>query len=274
MDFDTVPASNFPLPDLVKLLNQGFEGYFVPIRIEMTDFLTMLRKDGTDLTASQVLIVDDVPSGIALIARRGWTSRLAAMGIAKERRGLGAGSWFMELLMEQARRRGEREMVLEVIEQNEVAVKLYQKAGFHIVRRLVGLIRKDGEEKQISSLEEIDLRQIGRFVSQYGLSDLPWQLSGESIAQMNPPSRAYCQGTAYIAISDPDAERVIIWSLLVEDSPQISSLGADLLRSVIAHHKGKTWHVPAIFPEELESVFIRAGFEREELTQWQMKIPL
>jgi len=274
MDFDTVPASTFPLPDLVKLLNQGFEGYFVPIRIEMTDFLTMLRKDGTDLTASQVLIVDDVPSGIALIARRGWTSRLAAMGIAKERRGLGAGSWFMELLMEQARRRGEREMVLEVIEHNEVAVKLYQKAGFHIVRRLVGLIRKDGEEKQISSLEEIDLRQIGRFVSQYGLSDLPWQLSGESIAQMNPPARAYCQGTAYIAISDPDAERVIIWSLLVEDSPQISSLGADLLRSVIAHHKGKTWHVPAIFPEELESVFIRAGFEREELTQWQMKIPL
>ena len=274
MDFDTVPASTFPLPDLVKLLNQGFEGYFVPIGIEMTDFLTMLRKDGTDLTASQVLIVDNVPSGIALIARRGWTSRLAAMGIAKERRGLGAGSWFMEILMEQARRRGEREMVLEVIEQNKVAVKLYQKAGFQIVRRLIGLIRKNSEEKQISSLEEIDLRQIGRFVSQYGLSDLPWQLSGESIAQMNPPSRAYCQGTAYIAISDPDAERVIIWSLLVEDSPQISSLGADLLRSVIAHHKGKTWHVPAIFPEELESVFIRAGFEREELTQWQMKIPL
>jgi ribosomal protein S18 acetylase RimI-like enzyme len=274
MDFDTVPASNFPLPDLVKLLNQGFEGYFVPIRIDMTDFLTMLRKDGIDLTASQVLIVDDVPSGIALIARRGWTSRLAAMGIAKERRWLGAGSWFMESLMEQARRRGEREMVLEVIEQNEVAVKLYQKAGFHIVRRLVGLIRKNAEEKQISSLEEIDLRQIGRFVSQYGLSDLPWQLSGESIAQMTPPARAYCQGKAYIAISDPDAERVIIWSLLVEDPSQTSSLGVDLLKNVIAHHKGKTWHAPALFPEEFESVFIRAGFEREELSQWQMKLRL
>jgi len=274
MDFDTVPASNFPLPDLVKLLNQGFESYFVPIRIDMTDFLGMLRKDGTDLTSSRVLTIDDVPSGIALIARRGWTSRLAAMGIAKARRGLGAGSWFMELLMEQARRRGEHEMVLEVIEQNEVAVKLYQKAGFHIVRRLVGFIRKNGEEKQTSSLEEIDLRQIGRLVSQYGLSDLPWQLSGESIAQMTPPARAYCQGTAYIAISDPDAERVIIWSLVVEDPSQTNSLGTDLLRSVIAHHKGKNWHVPAIFPEEIESVFIRAGFEREELSQWQMKTPL
>ncbi len=274
MDFDTVPASNFPLPDLVKLLNQGFEGYFVPIRIDMIDFLTMLRKDGTDLTASQVLIVDGIPSGIALIARRGWTSRLAAMGIAKERRGLGAGSWFMELLIEQARRRGEREMVLEVIEQNEVAVRLYQKAGFHIVRRLIGLIRKNAEEKQVSSLEEIDLRQIGRLVSQYGLSNLPWQLSGESLAQMTPPARAYCQGKAYIAISDPDEERVVIWSLLVEDPSQLSGLGAELLRSIIAHHKGKNWHVPAIFPEEFEGVFIRAGFEREELSQWQMKLRL
>jgi ribosomal protein S18 acetylase RimI-like enzyme len=274
MDFDTVPASNFPLPALVKLLNQGFEGYFVPIRIDMPDFLIMLRKDGTDLTASRVLIIDDVPSGIALIARRGWTSRLAAMGVAKERRGLGAGSWFMELLLEQARRRGEREMVLEVIEQNEVAVKLYQKAGFHIVRRLIGLIRKDGEEKQISSLEEIDLGQIGRLVSQYGLSDLPWQLSGESIAQMTPPARAYRNGTAYIAISDPDAERVIIWSLLVEDQSQLSSLGAGMLKNVIAYHKGKTWHAPALFPEEFQSAFIRAGFEREELSQWQMKLRL
>ncbi len=274
MDFDTVPASNFPLPDLVKLLNQGFEGYFVPIRIDMPDFLIMLRKDGTDLTASRVLIIDDVPSGIALIARRGWTSRLAAMGVAKERRGLGAGSWFMELLLEQARRRGEREMVLEVIEQNEVAVKLYQKAGFHIVRRLIGLIRKNGEEKQISSLEEIDLGQIGRLVSQYGLSDLPWQLSGESIAQMTPPARAYSNGTAYIAISDPDAERVIIWSLLVEDQSQLSSLGADMLKNVITYHKGKTWHAPALFPEEFQSAFIRAGFEREELSQWQMKLHL
>ena len=38
-----------------------------------------------------------------------------------------------------------------------------------------------------------------------------------------------------------------------------------MLKSVIAHHKGKTWHVPAIFPEEFGSVFTEAGFEREEL---------
>ena len=84
MDFDTAPASNYPLPDLVQILNRGFEDYFVPIQFNTTTFLNMLRKDGIDLTASRVLIADDQPCGIALIARRGWTSRLAAMGIAKE----------------------------------------------------------------------------------------------------------------------------------------------------------------------------------------------
>ena len=271
MDFDLVPASNFPLSDLIKFLNSGFEDYFVPIHFEAVTFLNMLRKDGIDLTASRVLIVDEQSSGIALIARRGWSSRLAAMGIANEMRGKGAGSWFMEQLIKEACQREEREMWLEVIEQNEPAVKLYQKCGFQIVRRLIGFIRQDAVEKEQAALREIDLREMGRLISQHGLSDLPWQLSCESIAEMNPPARAYQKGPAYIAISNPDAERVVIWSLLVEEKARGNGLGADLLKHLLAHHKGKTWHVPAIFPEEFENVFRRAGFEREELSQWQMK---
>jgi len=274
MDLDTLAASNYPLPDLVKFLNEGFKEYFIPIQIQIIDFLTMLRKDGIDLTASRVLITDDQPCGIALIARRGWTSRLAAMGIAKERRGKGAGSWFMEQLIEEARQRGEREMSLEVIEQNAPAVKLYQKSGFQTVQRLIGLIRKNAKEKEMESLQEIDLREMGCLISQHGLSDLPWQLSGESIAQMNPPARAYRNGQTYAAISNPDAEHVVIWSLLVEAGARGNGLGSHMVKSLIANHRGKTWHVPALFPEEFENVFVRAGFEREKLSQWQMKLAL
>ena len=96
----------------------------------------------------------------------------------------------------------------------------------------------------------------------------------QSISQMNPPARAYRKGLAYVALSNPDAERVVIWSLLVEKEARGKRLGTDILKSVIAHHRGKTWHVPAIFPEEFESVFTEAGFEREELSQWQMRLSL
>jgi GNAT superfamily N-acetyltransferase len=274
MDFDLVSASNFPLSNLVKFLNRGFEGYFIPIHFDAVAFLNMLRKDGIDLTASRVLIVDEQSRGIALIARRGWTSRLAAMGIASEMRGKGVGSWFMEQLVKEACQREEREMWLEVIEQNEPAVKLYQKCGFQIVRRLIGFVRQNAVEEEKGPLQEIDLREMGRLISQHGLSDLPWQLSGESIAEMNPPARAYWKGPAYAAISNPDAERVVIWSLLVEEVARGKGLGTDLLKHLLANHKGKTWHVPAIFPEQFENVFRKAGFEREELSQWQMKLDL
>ena len=271
MEYELKPASDHPLPDLVNDLNLGFENYLVPIHMDAPYFLTMLRKDGLDLNSSRILLANGAACGIALIARRGWTSRLAAMGISLEWRGRGAGTWFMNKLLHEARERGERAMQLEVIEQNEPAVALYKRAGFEIVRRLAGFIRQDAQEQEGDSLEELDLREMARLVWKYGLPDLPWQVSAESIAQMNPPARAYRHGPAYIAISNPEAEHVAVWSVLVEPEARGNSLGARILRQVIAQFPGKTWHVPAVYPEEFSRTCQQAGFEPESLTQWQMK---
>ena len=274
MNFDIKPASDYPLPDLTYLLNLSFENYLVPITFNLMQFLTMLRKDSVDLSSSRVLLVDGQRAGIALIARRGWTSRLAAMGIVQNRRGQGAGLWFMEKLIQEARERNEHHMALEVIEQNEHAVQLYQKCGFQSIRRLIGLIRRDKIESVNNAQEEIDLREAGRLISQYGLADLPWQLDGETIAHLNPPARAFRKGPACMVTSDPEAEHVVIWSLLVEPGARGHNLGVDMLQSVIANHVGQTWHVPAIFPEEFGRIFERARFEKEEISQWQMRLDL
>jgi hypothetical protein len=94
MHLHTKPASNYPVAELVSLLNQGFEDYFIPIQFTNSMFLNMIQKDSIDLSASRVLLANQNPRGIALIAPRGARrdSRLAAMGIAKEIRGKGAGS--------------------------------------------------------------------------------------------------------------------------------------------------------------------------------------
>jgi ribosomal protein S18 acetylase RimI-like enzyme len=274
MTFTSNPASDYSNAELVDILNCGFEGYFAPITFHVTAFLNMIRKDGIDLLSSRVMLKDDHPMGIALMARRGWTARLAAMGIASEYRSMGAGSWFMTQLIQEARQRGEREMLLEVIEQNEPAVHLYKKCGFEIMRRLIGLICKDAVQNMAGELEEIDVHRVGSLITQYGLPDLPWQLSGESIAQTNPPARGYCKGQAYAVISNPEAKDIVVWSLLVEPSARGNGLGVDMLRSVIARHPHRTWHIPALLPEELGIVYERAGFVREELSQWQMRLTL
>ena len=272
MDFNNRFAIDYALPELVEILNRGFEDYFIPIQFNISQFSTMLRKDSIDLDSSRILLIDGEPAGIALIARRGWTSRLVAMGISKPMRGRGAGFWFMKNLIQESHQRNDQEMVLEVIEQNESAVKLYQKTGFQIVRRLIGFIHSSPARQILSDVEELDLREAGRLITLFGFPDLPWQLSGETIAHMNPPARAYRKNQAYAVISNPDVEHVVIYSLLVHPDARGNGLGLDMLKSLIAKHPGKTWHVPAILPEELGKLYEEAGFEKENLSQWQMKL--
>ncbi len=290
MTFKLQPASGFPIAEVADLLTRGFDGYFVPINIDESALLTMMRRDGVDLTESRVISKDDEPIGVALIARRGWTSRLAAMGIVSGARNGGAGTWAMEQLLLEARARAEKEMVLEVIEQNTAGVKLYQKAGFKRMRRLVGyqlerpqiesiaqgavLGAEDGGRSGVNILEEMDIRELAKLITAHGLQDLPWQLSGESIAHHTPPSRAFRLHDACCLIGNPQAEHVVVWSVLVKAGSRGAGLSPVLMRAVFSRFPNKTWHVPALYPEEMSAIFEELGMKREQISQLQMSLKL
>jgi GNAT superfamily N-acetyltransferase len=267
-------ASTFSISQVADLLTRGFEGYFVPINISDAALHTMIRRDGVDLGESRVILKEAEPVGVALIARRGWTSRLAAMGILSHARGAGAGTWVMEQLVQEARTRGEKEMVLEVIEQNTAGVKLYQKTGFQALRRLVGYQLEDPTPGSKEQLEEIDIRELAKLVTAHGLKDLPWQLSGESIAHHTPPSRAFRLHDAHCLISNPESEQVVIWSVLVKAGSRGAGLSPVLMRAVFSRFPNRTWHVPALYPEEISAVFEEVGMQREEISQLQMTLKL
>lgn len=268
------PASEFPIHQTADLLTRGFEGYLVPININDAALLTMLRRDGIDLNESRILLSDEEPIGVALIAQRGWASRLGAMGIVAHARNAGAGSWVMQNLIEQARARGDKEMVLEVVEQNTAGVKLYQKFGFQTVRRLVGYKLENPQVDSNAKLEEIDIHELARLVTCHGLKDLPWQLSGATIVQHTPPSRAFRLQNAYCLISNPEAEHVAISSVLVKTGSRGAGLSPVLMRAVFSLYPNKVWHIPAIFPEEMSSIFEQVGMQREEISQLQMTLKL
>lgn len=269
------PASEHPIPFLADLMTRGFEGYIVPVNITDAILYTMIRRDGIDLTASRVLLRDDEPVGVAFIARRGWTSRLAAFGITSNARSGGVGTWAMEQLLEEARSRGEKEMLLEVIEQNIAGVKLYEKVGFTKMRRLIGFkldtTQTPPEDSSAEDeLEEIDIREVARQVTYHGMKDLPWQLSGTSIMQHTPPSRAFRLNDAYCLISNPEATDVAIQSVLVKARSRGAGLSAVVMRALFAKFPNKVWHVSPIYPEEMGFIFEHVGMERESLSQWQM----
>jgi len=274
VNYSTKPASDFPLEELAGLMTRGFEGYFVPIHISRATLLRILGHDSVDLTASHVVLEDDKLIGLALIARRGWTSRVAGMAIVAERRGRGAGKYLMGELVADARQRGDHAVVLEVIEQNLPALRLYESFGFEKVRRLASFVLESSARLSATGLEEVDIRELARAVASFGLSDLPWQASAETIAQHTPPARAFKLGKAYALISDPEAQRIAFHSLLVEPEARRHGRARAIIQAIIAGHPGKTWHVPAYLPEEVGLVFEKAGFRRDVLSQWQMRLGL
>lgn len=270
------PALAYNYTELADCMNRGFTGYFVPMQFGPELLARMVRLDGGDLDLSQVMVLDDQPIGIALVARRGWTSRLAAMGIAPEGRGQGIGRQAMEYLISEARKRNDRAFVLEVIEQNTSAVRLYQRVGFQTVRRLVGMTAQEPKASAPAILpEEVDIRTVAQMVTRYGLSDLPWQFSGETLAQFAPPARGYRLGQAYALISDPTQPRIDIRSVVVESEARRKGQASQLLAGLFQLFPGKTWGISAIMPEELAFPALeKAGFVRNELTQLQMHLAL
>jgi ribosomal protein S18 acetylase RimI-like enzyme len=267
-------VSKFEVPQIVDLLNQGFSDYFIPVELSVEVLLGMVWRDGLDLTSSRVAMRNGDPVGVALIARRGWSCRLAAMAIVPEARGCGVGTWVTGQLMDEARDRGERTLGLEVIEQNEPAVHIYWKQGFVIQRRLASFSR-DGVDKETEvELCEVDIREVARVVTAHGLPDLPWQISGETLAQTGPPSLGFQLDRAFVAISDPSQRQIALRSVIVEPDARRRGQAKLMLRAVMTRYPDKVWLVPALCPEELSPLFEGLGFEHGEISQLQMLVQL
>jgi ribosomal protein S18 acetylase RimI-like enzyme len=268
MNYQTLSLDSLSIQEAVELFNRGFEGYFVPVQFTVDSFKAFTQRDNVDFKASQVLLGDSRALGVALISCREKASRMGGLGIISKIRGRGAGSWFVRELLAQARQRGESEMHLEVITQNEAALRLYEKYGFVKLRRLLGFKAERPSASADASLQTCGQALVLDLIRAHGLPDLPWQLDAETLSRTE--SFGYRLGDTFALISDPHPGHVSIRSLLVLPQARRQGQAVRLLKALFAQNPGKTWHVPAIFPEEMGSTFMHAGMQPDTLSQWQM----
>lgn len=276
MGLSIKPAAEFSLPDLAALFNHAFEGYIGgDVHLDRDNLLTILTRDNTDLLLSRVLIHNNTPQGFILIARQGWTSRIAAMGIIPEAKGQGRGKWFLNQVIDESRARGEKALVLEAFEQNTPAVELYKRVGFTVVRRLIGYDAEAIQGVSSPDLTEIDPLDMAKQIMQHGVSDLPWQVSATTIARAGAPNRAYRLGHAYALITNPNAEVVVIRALLVEPDFRRQGQATRLIQALAAASPAKKWTVGQMCPEEYGCVYSpKLGFITKALNQVQMHLDL
>lgn len=280
------PAYEFSFSTLQTLMERSFTGYIAgDVHFTPTTFAHFMTVSAIHPGWSQIAVGEDgQPVGLVFLARRGATTRVAAMGVVPEAQGTGVGRQLLNAAIDQSRTNGDKQMVLECFEGNTRALKLYESLGFRIVKRLLGFSRPSANEIPLSngentSLEpvdliEVDLTSVARRIVTWGADDLPWQVSGVNLMQVFPPSMAYQIGDAYAMISSPSAERIVIRGIAVPPENQRHGIGTGVIRSLITAFPDKGWNMPAICPEEYAPLFLENDFKREPLHQVLMALPL
>src|SRR5207248_8188762 len=123
-----VSADTLSLDELAALFNAGYEGYVVPFRIDAEQLASWIAAWHIDLARSRVVPTE----GVALLGVRGDRGWIGGLGVVPAARRRGLGRTLMEAVLAEA----PPEVTLEVIEQNEAAIRLYEDLGFERVRLL------------------------------------------------------------------------------------------------------------------------------------------
>lgn len=262
---DLTPASELSLRQLSTLFARSFEGYFVTVPDAPLLFDARVRTEHISLEDSRVARVEGEAVGLVLMARRGRVSRVAGMGIVPAHRNRKLGGAMLRPLMEQARARGDQRMLLEVIEQNAPALKLYERLGFQRMRRLVGFTGTLAPAP--APLEEVEPVECARLLSE----GWPWQLAPATVAGLALPARAFRLGLAVAVIADVSAPTLVLRAIAVEPAARGKGAGRRLLRALAAAHPGKSLAASAIVPEGLcDRFFLGMGFTSPALTQLEL----
>jgi ribosomal protein S18 acetylase RimI-like enzyme len=276
MEFQPVAA--FEPEALCEIFNDAFTNYIRgAINLDPDSLSTFIERDGIDRQLSKIFIQDGHLVGFGYIAHRGSSSRLAAMGIIQASAEKGIGTTALAHLISEARERGDRIFELEAFEQNARAMRLYTRAGFTIMRRLVGWEAQSPSphEPIAADLQTVSASDIAKVVTQYGSPDLPWQTAGFSMSHRGPPDVGYRLSDAFILISDPNKDEIKLVTLIVLPESRCQGQATQLLSAVFSRHPSKKWVVSQVFPEEYGAeLAAKFGFTRYHLNQVQMQLDL
>ncbi|MCM3708460.1 MULTISPECIES: GNAT family N-acetyltransferase [Cytobacillus] len=207
--------SQCTLEEALAAWNKGFEGYLVPIKMDLQAFVNRMISEGLSPEKSIVVFMHGEPCGIIMNGFREINGRKIAWnggtGISPEFRGKGLSAAMMEEVISIYKAEKAHTAVLEAIEENERAIKLYEKTGYVITDHLLYLNKK-------LSHKERDLLKESHFV----LKTLyPEQL--QSLSMYDSKAAWQCQwqsakhGEAAVLINDDgNAAGYILYKRILE----------------------------------------------------------
>jgi GNAT superfamily N-acetyltransferase len=126
-----------PLEAVVDVFNRGFKDYVIPVQMDAYILKDYILVNDISLKDSFVAIDDkDIPQAFTFTGVRGKGSWVGGLAVDPGHRGLGYGKGVLAAQIDRVKRLGLDELWLECLEDNEVAMKMYQNAGFKSTRKV------------------------------------------------------------------------------------------------------------------------------------------
>ncbi len=128
------------IPDLYDAFMGAFADYVVPIKLSRKEFDVKIKREGVQLSFCVGAYQGNRLVGFIMTGLGEWlgkpTAYNAGTGVLPEHRGQRLTERMYEALLPKLRESGIEQCLLEVIRQNEAALKVYQRIGFRTTRSL------------------------------------------------------------------------------------------------------------------------------------------
>ncbi len=265
-------ACAFDVPTLTRLFNEGFAGYSVPMHLSEEAFCDHVAFHDIDLTLSRV-VADERPAAFSLVGRRGQTGWIGGMGTVLSHRRRGLGERALVDAIDAAAACGCVEIRLEVLVDNEPAIRLYSKLGFQIVRELAVWSCPPVVRETPSGAECVDIGLPWEWIAAHRGSTEPWQRADETLAAFKRRG-VELRGLAHERGGDTVAAAIIRETAEAVDVVQISAVDEHEAASILlaAAGSGRTLRLANVSLDDPASLAME-GLGAERLaTQYEMTL--
>ncbi|KIA99609.1 GNAT family N-acetyltransferase [Flavobacterium sp. KMS] len=131
---------NIDIKDLLAVINLSFSDYIVPFSLNLEQLKAKISAENIKLDLSIGVYAEDKLVGFMLHAlnttNEEFVAYNAATGVVPDYRGKGLVGKMYAILVPKLENLGVKQMVLEVIEGNHPAIRVYEKMGYTIHRKL------------------------------------------------------------------------------------------------------------------------------------------
>ena len=128
------------LPVLHQTFLKAFSDYLVPIQLDWPQFTAKLKREGIDPAFCVAAYAGGEMAGFILTGLGEWQGRPTAYnagtGVVPQYRGHGLTKWLYEFMLPKLQQAGVEQCLLEVIKENQPALKIYKDVRFSVTRTL------------------------------------------------------------------------------------------------------------------------------------------